>query len=155
VILFMAYDKLVERRQQLILEYAENSESIVKSLFPSDVRRRLMQSKAREEKHVRELEGNLFRYFTNRNRRTPRVLSSGDSPCSNMLISQHDAPIAELFTNTTVMFGDIAGFTAWSSEREPAQVFQLLETAYHAFDVVAKRLGIFKVETIGDCCKCI
>ena len=63
-----------------------------------------------------------------------------------------DAPIAELYANTTIMFADIAGFTAWSSEREPAQVFQLLESIYHTFDVVAKRLGVFKVETIGDCC---
>jgi hypothetical protein len=36
-------------------------------------------------------------------------------------------PIAELFENTTVMFADIAGFTSWSSEREPSQVFRLLE----------------------------
>lgn len=49
------------------------------------------------------------------------------------------------------MFADIAGFTAWSSEREPCQVFKLLETLYSAFDAIAKRLGVFKVETIGDC----
>ncbi len=35
-------------------------------------------------------------------------------------------PIADLFPNTTVMFADIAGFTAWSSQREPSQVFTLL-----------------------------
>lgn len=49
------------------------------------------------------------------------------------------------------IFADIAGFTAWSSEREPSQVFRLLETIYSAFDSIAKRLGVFKVETIGDC----
>jgi class 3 adenylate cyclase len=49
------------------------------------------------------------------------------------------------------MFADIAGFTAWSSEREPSQVFKLLETLYHEFDTIAKRLDVFKVETIGDC----
>jgi Adenylate and Guanylate cyclase catalytic domain len=30
------------------------------------------------------------------------------------------------------------------------QVFCLLETVYHAFDVIAKHRGVFKVETIGD-----
>lgn len=60
-------------------------------------------------------------------------------------------PIADLFPHTTVMFADIAGFTAWSSEREPSQVFQLLETLYRKFDKLAHRLGAFKVETIGDC----
>jgi class 3 adenylate cyclase len=42
-----------------------------------------------------------------------------------------------------------AGFTAWSSVREPKQVFTLLETLYGAFDI-ADRRGVFKVETIGD-----
>ena len=50
-----------------------------------------------------------------------------------------------------VQFADIAGFTAWSSVREPYQVFTLLETLYAAFDAIAKKRRIFKVETIGDC----
>ena len=49
------------------------------------------------------------------------------------------------------MFADIVGFTAWSSAREPSQVFTLLETVYHAFDKIAKRRRVFKVETVGDC----
>jgi class 3 adenylate cyclase len=49
------------------------------------------------------------------------------------------------------MFADIAGFTAWSSQREPAQVFTLLQTIYQTFDKLAKKLGVFKIETIGDC----
>ena len=34
---------------------------------------------------------------------------------------------------------------AWSSVREPTQVFQLLETIYHSFDEIAKRRRVFKV----------
>merc|ERR1719162_2362060 len=64
--------------------------------------------------------------------------------------TKYSKPIAELFPDTTVFFGDIAGFTAWSSSREPAHVFTLLETLYGAFDKIAKQYGIFKVETIGD-----
>ncbi len=60
-------------------------------------------------------------------------------------------PIADLFPHTTVLFADIVGFTAWSSERAPEDVFVLLQTIYHAFDKIAKRRGVFKVETIGDC----
>ena len=40
---------------------------------------------------------------------------------------------------------------AWSSVREPSQVFVLLETLYHAFDEIARRRRVFKVETVGDC----
>ena len=57
-------------------------------------------------------------------------------------------PLAELFPSATVMFGDLVGFTAWSSVREPHQVFTLLETIYASFDEIAVRRGVFKVETI-------
>lgn len=43
----------------------------------------------------------------------------------------------------------MVGFTAWSSVREPSQVFSLLETVYHSFDVIAKRRRVFKVETVS------
>jgi class 3 adenylate cyclase len=49
------------------------------------------------------------------------------------------------------MFADLVGFTAWSSVREPTQVFVLLETIYRAFDEIAQQLRVFKVETVGDC----
>lgn len=64
-------------------------------------------------------------------------------------------------------------FTAWSSTREPTQVFKLLETIYRGFDRIARKrkvclrfdpqvihrysltrytsYQVFKVETIGDC----
>jgi Adenylate and Guanylate cyclase catalytic domain len=59
-------------------------------------------------------------------------------------------PAAELFPDTTVLFSDIDGFTAWSSVREPTQVFSFLETLYGAFDAIARRRGVFKAEAIGN-----
>jgi class 3 adenylate cyclase len=67
--------------------------------------------------------------------------------------AENSKPIADLFPNCTVLFADIAGFTAWSSSREPAQVFTLLQAVYQAFDKIATRRRVFKVETIGDSCK--
>jgi hypothetical protein len=58
-------------------------------------------------------------------------------------------PIADLFIETTVLFVDISGFTSWSSLREPAEVFTLLENIYGAFNAIAVKRGVFKVETIG------
>jgi class 3 adenylate cyclase len=54
-------------------------------------------------------------------------------------------PIADLFPACTVLFADIAGFTAWSSERDPTQVFLLLGAIYSAFDKAARRRKVFKV----------
>mgnify|MGYP000022019854 CR=1 FL=1 len=44
-----------------------------------------------------------------------------------------------------------SGFTRWSSERSPTEVFHLLETLYGAFDKLAARRRVYKVETVGDC----
>jgi class 3 adenylate cyclase len=35
--------------------------------------------------------------------------------------------------------------------KDPNQVFTLLEAVFQAFDHIAKKRGIYKVETIGDC----
>jgi Adenylate and Guanylate cyclase catalytic domain len=56
--------------------------------------------------------------------------------------------IADLFPQTTVLIADIAGFTSWSSSRGPNQVFTLLQTVYEAFDKIADKLHVFKVETM-------
>ena len=47
-------------------------------------------------------------------------------------------------TNNNLCIIDITGFTAWSSVREPTQVFTLLETVYGHFDDIAKTRKIFK-----------
>jgi class 3 adenylate cyclase len=39
--------------------------------------------------------------------------------------------------------------TRWSAEVTPERVFSLLEAVFGEFDAAARRLGVFKVETIG------
>ena len=56
-----------------------------------------------------------------------------------------------LLTFVLLLVSDITGFTAWCSEREPSQVFLLLESIYSEYDAIAKKRKVFKVETIGDC----
>lgn len=74
---------------------------------------------------------------------------------SNLTLVIRFIMILRKFPDATVMFADISGFTAWSSEREPAQVFKLLETIYRSFDRIARKRKVFKVETIGDCYLCV
>ena len=59
-------------------------------------------------------------------------------------------PIADFFPQCTVLMADIAGFTSWSSEREPSQVFQLLQTVFFHFDKVRCQwqLDTFAVQAI-------
>jgi class 3 adenylate cyclase len=126
--MFLVYDRLVERRQRLVLMKAAQSTAIVSSLFPRNVRDRMMEETGGDSQNSR------LKSF------------KGDSKDEDV----GSQPIADLFPHCTVLFADISGFTAWSSTREPAQVFTLLQTLYQAFDVIARRRRVFKVETIGD-----
>ena len=185
---FLAYDYLVERRQQIIAKTAARSDAIVQSLYPARFRDRVYldsqnndvshqpsrprRSSDRPSQHgalgpieaMQSINSSVQGYrdddSTGRVGRlpmlpeTPKVRLKSYLFDAPTVVSSYDfgsEPIAEMFTDTTIMFADISGFTAWSSEREPPQVFILLETLYRAFDAVAHRLGVFKVETIGDC----
>jgi hypothetical protein len=127
--IFLCYSRRVEQRQQIVLKQAVESNAIVSSLYPEVVRDRYVKGTTRASGKDR----------------LKSFLSDGDDD------EVDDTPIADLFPDTTVFFADIAGFTSWSSCREPTQVFILLQTIYQAFDLIAKRRKVFKVETIGDC----
>ena len=143
-LLFILYDCLVERRQHIVMDKAVKSTAVVSSLFPDVVRESILNRQQNDGGEVN-------------NHRTDSVTmgetSNRGSSRSWNYSSSTPEPKHLRFTakNTTVMFGDIAGFTAWSSTRTPDQVFDLLEALYQSFDELAKRRKVFKVETIGDC----
>lgn len=145
VLAFLLYTILVDRRQKIVLKSAVTSNAIVSSLFPEAVKKQLMETQAREQSTDRTSSGETFL-----NDGTKKGNAFDEKKGSETFAAKKAKQIAELFPETTVMFADIAGFTAWSSTREPSHVFALLETLYGAFDKTAKKLGIFKVETIGD-----
>ena len=49
----------------------------------------------------------------------------------------------------TIVFSDIKGFTDISRELSPMKVSVMLDNLYLAFDRIAGKHGVFKVETIG------
>lgn len=147
---FVLYDYSVQRRQRKVLMTAERTTAIVSSLFPKSVQKRIMADAAAE------MEANFNRRKSSSGKDKLRsFLGEGSSKAeSGSKVSSAPSvyqtkPIADFFPETTIMFADIVGFTAWSSTREPSQVFTLLETIYHEFDVAAKQRGVFKVETVG------
>ncbi|GKY99148.1 hypothetical protein MPSEU_000870300 [Mayamaea pseudoterrestris] len=142
---FALYDAYTTRRNQAVLATATRSQAILANLFPSNVRERLFAEKETEQPRKQR---------ARQPQNLKALMNSGLSSMEGELdadMGYKGKPIADLFTESTVLFADIAGFTAWSSQREPAQVFTLLETLYRAFDEIAKRRRVFKVETIGDC----
>jgi len=135
------------------MKTAEQSSAIVNSLFPANVRERLFMSgmesssthrTSKAKTHAIDDSSAEKRHFHFPSHH-PRSKSGLPEPAKLRLkswMADDDTsfgtddfrlvspPIADLFPHCTVMFADIAGFTAWSSEREPSQVFVLLETLY-------------------------
>ncbi len=148
-LVFVIYDCYVARRQRKVMRAALERDEIVSSLFPAAVRERMFNAGQAAQRRSMTKFRDMFR----RSRPEPELqlsqMPAGTAGRLNPL--PRSEPIADFFPSVTVVFADISGFTAWSSEREPAQVFQLLETVYHAFDVIASQFGVFKIETIGDC----
>ena len=133
-LVFIMYDCKVERRQKKVLSSALRSSEIVSSLFPTSVQDQLYPNRNESD----EKRSTMM---------WPTLPSKDETPDTRPNVG---GPIAQLYHDTTVMFADIKGFTQWSADRQPTQVFHLLETIYGAFDVLAKSFGVFKVETIGD-----
>ncbi|TPX33479.1 hypothetical protein SmJEL517_g03632 [Synchytrium microbalum] len=57
---------------------------------------------------------------------------------------------AEEFDNVTVFFSDIANFTVLSSRTSTKDMLATLNKLWLEYDAIAKKWGMYKVETIGD-----
>jgi hypothetical protein len=82
---FQLYDYCVERRQKIVYSSAVRSKAIVSSLFPTNVRDRMERIAERKTSDDLRKGGGVGAQSTN-----------------------DDAPIADLFQNTTIFFADIA-----------------------------------------------
>jgi hypothetical protein len=99
-LVFVIYDFLVERRQKKVLTSATRTGALVNSLFPATVRDRLMDDAC--EAHASKGEDT----FT--------VSQDKEETVGSKSVEVYKTkPIADVFQKTTVMFGDLVGFTSW------------------------------------------
>jgi class 3 adenylate cyclase len=194
-LLFVGFDFMVRRRHKVVLSTAETSNAVVSSLYPEEVRDRIKQTHIdkKQKSKLKKIE-KARRASTSRDRLTAlrKQMKSGedwDSAASlsdsgmflfdddNEVTKLDGSPIAEVYSETTVMMADIVGFPAWSSARgkfcyhssvnseyvlesiiltasasisEPIKVFSLLEAIYSAFDTLSSSYDVFKIESVGD-----
>ena len=145
-LIFLAYDWMVRHQQRKLLAKAVQSGAIVSTLFPKAVRDKMyaeqqqQNGSAKSKKQKGALHSNKLQAYMSEN-----PMDHGLEDIENT------QPIAEIYQDCTVLFIDLVGFTKWSSGRQPSEVFSLLESIYGGFDKLAKKDGVFKVETIGDC----
>jgi hypothetical protein len=133
---FTMYDKVVDKRDVTILNAALRANQVVSSVFPSHIRDKLLAEQENSERDNRSVGSHMiFTDGTGRRQRRESFAFSESGTSFGMECSDDDEltvlfsskpPIADLFPETTILFADIAGFTNWSSAREPTQVFTLL-----------------------------
>jgi len=120
-IAFMVYVTYIQNRQKQLLAFAVQTSKIVSSLFPASVRDRIM--KEAEDQAFQE----LIEKQESNNKLSKKTWQGGNASQSNLMgrrqsfLQSHlvtaagnfehaaRAPIAEVFQETTVFFGDIVG----------------------------------------------
>ena len=156
---FCRYEQTVRLRHDDMEVKAAQSQAIVSSIFPAAFQERLFNGTddsssnhgafSKQQPQAKSVSGTKLKTSIagdnesevvngeNRNetdveRRLPRKKKD------ELRIAR---PIADSFPATTILFADVVGFTAWSSQREPGEVFTLLQSVYREFDLLAKKLG--------------
>ena len=162
--LFALHNWLVSSHSLFLLRIVTATSRIVDDVFPKSVKARMMKqaldrdeapgasapAAAGEGKNlsqgaVRVL--GLIQKMVGIEAATERVAARKSS---QLVLSSGSGPIADTFPAVTVLFADIAGFTAWAAVRPPEVVFAFLGSLWCTFDELCAVRGIFKVETVGD-----
>jgi hypothetical protein len=163
---FIVYDRMMEKRQNNTMEAAVLANKVVNSQFPAIVRDRLFENIKRNKENRYQTKVTVNQEKSKRGLDIPSETGDTITMIKraqphrsriSIFLSKHSTfhqveqidnsnncdeddsmlpPIADLFPHTSVLFADIVGFTAWSSEREPTQVFQLLVSRVFVFLLV-------------------
>jgi hypothetical protein len=113
-VLFFLFDRLMTRQRDSIIQTAKKQNLIVSSLFPKSVHAKMMeQVDADNDKLSRVGKAGLKQFITDEE--TGKKHGTGNNRNDSSKggrrsgIPDKSKPIADLFPETTIMFGDIAG----------------------------------------------
>jgi CHASE domain len=152
---FMVYTTYIQNRQKKLLSIATHTSKIVSQLFPAKMRDRILKEAEDQalEAIIEQQQQHAHKGLRMGARSSVKSTASADGTSLAFKIQEHlsnatgsiskstsilqasrkhvaSRPVAELFAETTVFFGDLVGFTQWSANREPSDVFHLLEVLY-------------------------
>ena len=144
----------------IVLSALDNLESIVRCIemgaedyvskpFNAVVLRARV-SASLEKKRLRDREQEYLRELAiEREKSESLLLNVLPAPIAERL-KRGERTIADQFTEVTILFSDVVGFTAMSSRITPAQLVDRLGDIFQRFDAVAADCGVEKIKTIGD-----
>lgn len=115
---FFLYDGFVKKRNRKIMIAATQTVALLSELFPRTIRDDLIRQHMDQDKVTTEARGmrmGLRRYLRSETDASSVGLTMDGG--SDHTSGTYDVyrPMADLFPETTVLFADLAGFTAWSS----------------------------------------
>lgn len=100
---FVLYDFMVQKRQEKVMKAAQNSTAFVSSLFPKNVRNRILAA-AMEDEDI-PFGGGL----STSGKDKLRSFFNGGEESNSKSGTGFSKPIADFFPDTTIMFADIVG----------------------------------------------
>jgi class 3 adenylate cyclase len=59
--------------------------------------------------------------------------------------------LSKSHVGVSMLFADLVGFTAFSSQVDPFKVMSFLNDLFNVFDGLCDQYNVYKLETIGDC----
>ncbi len=103
-----------------------------------------------ERKQAQDRERSYLKQIEEEKRTSGRLLLNILPPEIVKRMSDGELQIADRFEDVTILFSDVVGFTAMSSEIAAHTLVDGLNQLFSAFDEETKRFGIEKIKTIGD-----
>jgi adenylate cyclase len=98
--------------------------------------RQFTRAEERAEREYQRSEGLLVNILP------PRV--------AERLKERSDATIADAYPEASILFADMAGFTARASDTTPEELVRFLNSVYTRLDSLVERHGLEKIKTTGD-----
>jgi class 3 adenylate cyclase len=65
-------------------------------------------------------------------------------------LKREERTIADSFSEVSVMFADLVGFTELAAQTEPIELVEILNVIFSEFDQLTEDYGLEKIKTIGD-----
>lgn len=103
-----------------------------------------------EKKRLRDQEQAYLKRLADEQEKSERLLLNILPEAIAERLKRGENTIADSFADVTVMFADLVGFTKLSANLSPAQLVELLNYIFSAFDSLADKYGLEKIKTIGD-----
>jgi len=103
-----------------------------------------------EKKRLRDQEQAYIKRLAEEQEKSERLLLNILPAPIAQRLKQGEKTIADSFSEVTVLFADLVGFTKLSANLSPAELVELLNMIFSSFDELAEKYGLEKIKTIGD-----